>query len=193
MAAITIQKQTNETVFFIQNGQILTALNRDCTMNLNDDYSGIFIIDKEARRFNLRLIDVADTQILPAAAVAFLGDLAALWTLLVQQFFNELHTSISGGGGVVENNILQVGANYSILTTNYIIEATASNINIRLPTIGADIGQVYRIYAPPIGQINVLCDDPSGDRINGKISVTMKKYEMATFRALSANNWRIGD
>lgn len=186
-------RRNGDFVEFVVNGVIRAVLQRDCTMNISTQRQSIEIVDSEGLSYTIFVAAVLETQVLPAAAVAFSGDLVALWTLLVQHFFNELHASISSGGGVVENNILQVAANYSILTTNYIIEATASNISIRLPTIGTDTGQVYRIYAPPIGQINVLCDDPSGDRINGQISVTMKKYEMATFRALSANNWRIGD
>lgn len=97
-----------------------------------------------------------------------------------------------GGGGVVESNIIAVNTNYTLLTTDYIAYATASGIGIRLPTIGLIIGMVYRIFANN-NTINVLCDDPAGDRINGQISISLKKWDSATFRAIAPNKWLIGD
>lgn len=184
-------RRNGDFVELVVNGVIRAALQRDCTMNISTQRQSVEIVDSEGLSYTIFVAAVLETQVLPAAAVPFSGDLVALWTLLVQQFFNELHTSISGGGGVVEDNIIYQSGNYSIVTTNYIIVAIG-NGNFRLPTIGSDLGQIYRIFANN-NTVNVLCDTPSGDSIIGQISVTLKKYDSATFRALASNLWLIGD
>jgi len=189
---VLIQKQLNGDVFFLIGGTVVASLSEDVTFNLSFKRGGIDIIDEVGRRYFLEWGFVTQTQILPAAAVAFTGDLPTLWTLLVTYFFNELHaTGGGGGGGGLETNIVSASGNYNILTTNYIIYAVG-NGNFRLPTIGASIGQFYRIYANN-NTVNVLCDDPAGDRITNLISITLKKYDQATFRAIATNLWLIGD
>ena len=212
-----IQKQLTGEVWLIENGSIVASILNDCTINCSYKRAGLEVIDESGRRFIIELGRVDSTQVLPAAAVPFTGDLDSLYTLLVTSFLNEFHTqagavvtsddvtnlsvvpganvtqalnNLAAGGGL-ETNITGQSGNYSILLTDYIIYATA-NASFRLPTIGANIGQVYRIYANNYN-VNVLCDDPSGDRITGQISVSLKKWDSATFRAIYSNQWLIGD
>jgi hypothetical protein len=210
--SLTIQRN-GDFVYFLRNGQQRATLQKDATMNLSNNREGIVVIDAQGNSFVINYQEVTFTQVFPAAAVAFTGTVVDLWTLLVSSFFNELHkvgsltsddvtnNSLVAGvtvtdalnnlvaGGGLETNITGQSGNYSILTTDYIIYATG-NANFRLPTIGASIGQYYRIFANNFN-VNVLCDDPAGDRITGQISVSMKKYDSATFRAIYANQWLI--
>ena len=214
--SILIQKN-GAFVSFLQGGFVRATLNEDCTMNLSNKRQGIEFIDIDGKSYFLPFQAVTSTQVAPAAAVPFTGTLVQLWQLLTGLFFNELHSTagiitsddvinLSGvtgatvtdalnnlaAGGGLENNIVSTAVNYSILTSDYIVYATASNIGIRLPTIGTNIGQFYRIYANN-NSINVLCDDPSGDRIIGQISISLKKWDSATFRAIYTNQWLISD
>lgn len=213
-----IQKQLNGDVWLTNGGSILAGFTESVTLNLSWKRAGVEVVDVNGKRYYIELNRVAETQVLPAAAVPFTGDLVALWTLLTGSFFNELHagvlptitsddvvnnSTVTGvtvtdaldnlaAGGGLETNITATGVNYSILSTDYIIYATAPNISIRLPSISTDIGQYYRVFANN-NPITILCDDPAGDRITGQISVTMKKYDSATFRALYSNQWLIAD
>ena len=213
-----IQKQLTGEILLLENSIIVDSIQEDCTINCSPFRAGLEVIDKTGRKFIIPLARVESTQILPAAAVPFTGSLSDLYTLLVGSFFNEFHAGTGGvvtsddvtnlstvaganvtdalnnlaAGGGLETNILAVNVNYTILSTNYIIYATASNIGIRLPTIGANLGQFYRIYANN-NNINVLCDDPAGDRITGQTSIQLKKWDSATFRALYTNQWLISD
>jgi hypothetical protein len=186
-----IQKQLNGDVWLTNGGSILAGFTESVTLNLSYKRAGVEVVDVNGKQGFIELNRVAETQVLPAAAVPFTGDLVALWTLLTGSFFNELHLD-GGGGGVIEDNITATGVNYSILTTDYIIYATAPGISIRLPTIGTDIGQVYRIFAND-NSITVLCDDPSGDRIVDDLSIDLKKWDSATFRAIYTNQWLVAD
>lgn len=185
-----IQKQTDSRVQIIDQGVIICDLSADCTMRLAENNSGIIISDVTGVSYNLQLSTANETQILPAAAIAFSGSNVALWTLLVTDFFNELH-QIVGGGGVVESNIIAVAGSYSVLTTNYIIYATA-NATVRLPTIGTNYGQVYRVFANGF-DVLMSCDDPAGDRILGELTQNLSKFDMATFRCLYGNQWLVAD
>jgi len=213
-----IQKQTSGDVWLVENGQISSSIQEDCTINCSPRRAGLEIVDASGRLFFIELVRVQETQINPAAAVAFTGSLQDFYTLMVTSFFNEFHSGAGGAitsddvanlstvtgatvtdalnnlaaGGGLENNIVSTAVNYSILTSDYIVYATASNIGIRLPTIGTNIGQFYRIYANN-NSINVLCDDPSGDRIIGQTSIQLKKWDSATFRAIYTNQWLISD
>jgi len=133
-----IQKQTSGRVSIIDNGVTICDLGEYCTMRLAENRAGIIICDTSGVSFNLPFWAANETQILPAAAVDFSGTLENLWTLLSTYFFTELHTE-TGGGGVVETNITGQSGSYSILTTDYIIYATA-NASFMLPTIGTNLG-----------------------------------------------------
>ena len=184
-----IQKQTSGRVQVLQNSQILADLSEKVTMDIAQNGQGIVVTDLDGYTFNLLMVQVAQTQILPAAAVDFSGDVSDLWTLLTDSFFIELHTI--SGGGKVETNIRSEGANYSIVSTDYIIYATA-DISIRLPTIGTNIGQVYRIFANGFN-VTIVCDDPAGDRIMGEISQNISGFDMVSARAIYTNQWLIAD
>ena len=185
-----IQKQTSGDVWLVENGQISSSIQENCTINCSPRRAGLEIVDASGRLFFIELGRVQETQINPAAAVAFTGSLQDFYTLMVTSFFNEFHSGAGGGGGI-EGNILGVSGNYSVLSSDYILYATAA-ANIRLPTIGANIGQFYRIYANNFN-VSVLCDDPSGDRITGQIDVQLSNYDSATFRAIYTNQWLISD
>jgi hypothetical protein len=184
-----VQKQTSGRVQVLQNSQILADLSEKCTMDIAQNGQGIVVTDLDGYTFNLLLVQVAETQLLPAAIVAFSGDVADLWALLTTSFFIELHAN--SGGGTVEGNITSVGVNYNILTTDYIIYATA-NVSVRLPLIGTNIGQVYRIFA---NGFNVLisCQDPFGDRIMGEVTQNISGFDMVSARAIYTNQWLIAD
>lgn len=184
-----IQKQLNGRVFAIENGNVLADLDKDCTMNLSTKVAGVVITDEVGMKLDLPLYKVQETQILPAAAVAFTGTVTDLWALLTSSFFNELHSN--SGGGIVENNIKGQSGNYSVLTTDYIIYALAAS-NFKLPTIGANLGQTYRIFANGF-KVTISCDDPAGDRILGETTQKISGFDMVTCRAISTNNWLIAD
>lgn len=189
-----IRKELSGEVTFWRNGKLFATLDEVAAFELNERRGGIEIVDQYGYKILIETSQVRQTQIFPAAAIAFTGTVAQLWTLLVNGFFTELHKANSGGGGGggLETNILAKGVNYSITTSDYIIYATANNITLRLPTIGANIGQFYRIYANN-RSITVACDDPAGDRITGLVSVQLSKWDSATFRAIYSNQWLISD
>jgi hypothetical protein len=184
-----IQKQLTGDVWLVENGENIKTLSAQCTFSLSYKKAGIDVIDLQGRQFFIPLVRVQATQILPAAEAKFTGDLSDLWDLLVASFFQELHITSSGGGGVVETNIISVGANYNVLLTDYIIVATA-NCTLSLPQILTNIGVVFRIFS---NGFNVRVDAFAGDTINSETMQNLSGFEMFTLRSLLSNKWLIGD
>lgn len=92
-----IRKELSGIVSFVQpNGTVIKQLESVVTMSANPQRAGFYVCDSLGREFFISLAQVVETQILPAAAVAFSGDLSILWALLTSSFFTELHSTSSG-------------------------------------------------------------------------------------------------
>jgi hypothetical protein len=90
-----IQKQLTGEVWLIENGSIVASILNDCTINCSYKRAGLEVIDESGRRFIIELGRVDSTQVLPAAAVPFTGDLDSLYTLLVTSFLSDDVTNLS--------------------------------------------------------------------------------------------------
>jgi hypothetical protein len=111
--SVLIQKN-GAFISFLEGGVVRTTLKENCTMNLSNKRQSIKIIDSDGKEFVLYVAQVAATQIAPAAAVPFTGDLVDLWLLLNLSFFNELHKTAAAGtitSDDVINNSAVAGAN----------------------------------------------------------------------------------
>lgn len=83
-----------------------------------------------------------------------------------------------------------VTANYTILSGQYILNITVSS-TLTLPLISSlYIGKVFRIFN---GNFQSILNTSGSNIINGINSGILNPYDMITIRAISANNWRIGD
>jgi len=89
-----IQKQTTGEVRFYESGDLIKTLTEDVTINLNPRLSGVEIVDKSGRAYQVPTAKVGFLQVLPNAPTVFIGDAVTLFNILQSQFFNELH---SGG------------------------------------------------------------------------------------------------
>jgi hypothetical protein len=149
MGKYTVQKQLTGEVWILDYTTQLPVrqLTEDAALLLSEHRGGgVLITDLLGNFFDLWAASVVDTQILPAAAVPFAGDSYNLYKDLEGSFFvNILNPTAGGGGGVNETNIISKGINYTLLTTDYIVYATA-DITLTLPAIPLT-GQVYKIYA----------------------------------------------
>lgn len=162
-------------------------LQEDAALFLNTEKrGGIWIVDKEGREVNIQTENILRTQVLPSPVVNFTGDSRNLYELLETSFFYNLVNPPTSGSGVVESNILLQGSNYTILTSDYIIVATA-NITLTLPA-SPNIGQLYKIYA---NNNTVQVDRAGSQTIIGQTSVSIKKYSSFHIQYVSANNWLI--
>lgn len=158
-------------------------------MNIMPNLQGIEVISKDSAKFTIYYKNVLQTQILPAAAVPFSGTLRDLWVLLVNGFFDELHSSVPTPP--TEETYLLTSGNYNIDFNYKNLINAANGSNFRLPTIApAYYGKAVTVFAAGF-TVNVICDDPAGDRITDKISITLKKYDAATFICFSPNLWLI--
>jgi len=95
----------------------------------------------------------------------------------------------TGGGGIVESNIVVTAIDYTPTFADYIIVGTA-NCGINLPQIGANIGAVFRIFAV---NATVNVNAFAGDIINDGATKILTGYSMITIRAIFTNQWLIGD
>lgn len=97
---------------------------------------------------------------------------------------------INGGimtlsGGQVRT-VLSQGSNYTVLNTDYAIEATAA-ITLTLPA-SPTIGQSHEIYA---NNNTVTINANAGQTIIGRTSTRIRRYSAIIVRYTSANNWLI--
>lgn len=90
---ILVQKQLTGEVHFLNGSAVIASLSENATMNLGRKRGVIQIIDELGRAFVLSAQLVSSTQVLPASAVNFSGDVESLWSILIADFFNELHNS----------------------------------------------------------------------------------------------------
>lgn len=66
---------------------------------------GVFIIDEDSNTYNIRLSEVVDTQVLPAAAIPFTGAVKDLYQLLETTFFfNIVNPPTSTGVNIFNSN-----------------------------------------------------------------------------------------
>jgi len=186
-----IVKELSGLVSFYEGGAMVKQLNAVCTMQANPKKGGVWVIDKAGREFFIDLGRVLQTQILPAAAVDFSGTVFDLWELLVNDFFEELHGTVIPPTPPTEETYLLTSGNYNIDFNYKNLINAANGSNFRLPTIApAYYGKAVTVFAAGF-TVNVICDDPAGDRITDKISITLKKYDAATFICFSPNLWLI--
>lgn len=213
-----VQKLTSGQVQFLNaSDQIVGRVSANSTIKRNGNRNGLLIYDTNSNAaHNILISKITHYIIDPAPQVAFSGTLSDFWALLIADFFDTtadilgqtdqilnnssvagdtltdaLNNLMSGGGGVVEDNITYVNTpTYSIVNTDFSIFCKV-DATVRLPTIGTDIGQVYEIAADDTVKVTVICDTPSGDDIIGLTSVKLNKKESARFKAIEANKWRI--
>lgn len=129
-----LQKQLTGEVLILDNSIIIDSIQEDCTINCLPMRSGLEIIDKTGRRFNISLSRVEGTQVLPAAVVPFSGSLSDLYTLLVGSFFNEFHTG--SGGAVTSDDVTNLSTVAGINVTNALDTLNAKFIFPKLELSG---------------------------------------------------------
>ena len=94
---------------------------------------------------------------------------------------------ISLGG--VTFPLTQVSGTYTVLSTDYFVEATSGTFTISLPTAVGIKGQIYQIKNAGNGTITV---DPSGAQtIDGQSTVTLTQNK-SLYIVSDGANWIIG-
>ena len=170
------------------SGETIKQLTESSALIYADDRltGGVWVIDKDGQSYTVETSRVVDTQILPAAAVAFTGTTKDLYELLEKSFFLNILNPVSGGGGVNETNILLQGINYTITTADYIIVATA-DITLTLPA-SPNTGQLYKIFS---AANTVTLNANAGQNIIGKTGVTFKNNAAIMVQYVKTNFWGI--
>lgn len=214
--ASKIKKLTSGAVQLLNSSDVVLAnlMERSRVKRL-EQQDFIQVIDTSKTSYRLAAADITDLIIDPNPPVAFAGNNQQLFRELVTDFFIEVVTdtsdddlnlsnvtgetvtealnSLAGGGGgpVIEDNITTVNTpTYTLLSSDYIIRVTV-NCTITLPAVASlTIGQKYIIFARGV---NVRINANPADLINNRSFVRLRNYEAFTLRALSVNEWAIGD
>lgn len=128
-----LQKQLTGEVLILDNSIIIDSIQEDCTINCLPMRSGVEIVDKTGRRFNIPLSRVEGTQLLPAAVVPFSGTLDAFYTLLIGSFFNEFHNT---SGAITSDDVTNLSTVAGINVTNALDTLNAKFIFPKLELSG---------------------------------------------------------
>lgn len=168
-------------------GVIVKTLAVTASLLLSDKTKtgGIYATDSGGKSFWIDTDLVQETQVKPAAAVAFTGTTKDLYELLELSFFYNIINQSSAA--VIESNIITPAINTVLTNANYIIVCAAS-ILLKLPAT-PEIGQVYKIFA----NNNTINLSPStvGHTIIGKTSIDFKNYTAIIVHYVALNTWLI--
>lgn len=184
-----IEKKTTGDVWVVDytTGEVIKTLSATASLLLSakTKTGGVYVTDSAGRDFWIDTDLVQETQIDPAAAVAFTGTTKDLYELLELSFFYNILNPYAGA--VIETNIITPAVNTTLTTSDYIVVCAAS-ILIKLPA-SPNIGQVYKIYA---NNNTVNVSPTTGTHtIIGQASVSFQNYTSIIIQYVSTNNWLI--
>lgn len=215
--ATKIQKLTNGAVQILNASDVVLATLMERSRVFRWEQQDLIqIVDTAKTSYKLSSADITDLIIDPNPPLPFSGTNQDLFRKLTEDFFidvvtdtsdddlnlsdvvgetvtDALNTLNAGGGGnaVDETNVKVINTpTYTVLSTDYILVFTV-NCTVTLPVITNPlIAFPFRMFARGV---TVQFNRSGSDLINNRTSLTIRRYQSVTLRALQLLDWGAGD